>query len=72
MSGHSGPHRCAGFARAVQDLAVRAQRLTDASMDVHIAPRLPIVPRKVEDQLLRITQERCRTRSSMHARGWSR
>jgi len=47
----------AGFAGAVHDLAARAQRLTDSSVHVHVTPRLPIVPRKVEDELLRITQE---------------
>jgi signal transduction histidine kinase len=47
----------AGFAGVLYDLATRAQRLTDASIDVHVAPRLPILPRKVEDELLRITQE---------------
>jgi signal transduction histidine kinase len=47
----------AGFAGALHDLTTRAQRLTDASIYVHISPRLPVLPRKVEDELLRITQE---------------
>jgi signal transduction histidine kinase len=47
----------AGFAGALHDLARRAQRLTNAAVDVHVAPRLPMLPRKVEDELLRITQE---------------
>jgi signal transduction histidine kinase len=47
----------AGLARALHDLATRAQRLTDAAIDLHFAPRLPILPRKVEDELLRIAQE---------------
>jgi signal transduction histidine kinase len=47
----------AGFPGALHDLATRAQRLTDASIDVHVAARLPLLPRKVEDELLRIAQE---------------
>ena len=47
----------AGFAGALHDLATRAQRLTDACIDVRLASCLPILPRKVEDELLRITQE---------------
>jgi signal transduction histidine kinase len=47
----------AGFPGALHDLATRAQRLTNASVYVHLAPHLPMLPRKVEDELLRITQE---------------
>jgi signal transduction histidine kinase len=47
----------AGFAGALHDLATRAQRLTNASVYVHVAPYLPMLPCKVEDELLRITQE---------------
>jgi signal transduction histidine kinase len=47
----------AGFAGALHNLATRAQRLTDISIQVYAAPGLPILPRKVEDELLRITQE---------------
>jgi signal transduction histidine kinase len=37
----------AGFAGAVHDLAIRAQRLTGASVYVHVAPDLPLLPRKI-------------------------
>jgi signal transduction histidine kinase len=57
----------AGFAGALHDLATRAQRLIDASIEVHVVPRLPILPRKVEDELLRITQEAL-SNATKHAR----
>jgi signal transduction histidine kinase len=47
----------AGFPGALHDLATRAQRLTNATVHVHFVSRLPMLPRKVEDELLRITQE---------------
>jgi signal transduction histidine kinase len=57
----------AGLTGALHDLATRAQRLTDASIYVNAEPRLPILPRKVEDELLRITQEAL-SNATKHAR----
>jgi signal transduction histidine kinase len=57
----------AGFAGALLDLATRAQRLTEAAIDLQVAPRLPILPRKVEDELLRIAQEAL-SNATKHAR----
>jgi signal transduction histidine kinase len=57
----------AGLTGTLRDLAIRAQRLTNASIEVHVAPGLPILPRKVEDELLRITQEAL-SNATKHAR----